>query len=68
MVIGDELSYSDLYAALQGVEGAMGRKISPIFLSPKDWRRKAAEKGSFIGRIKVLPKILVFGSESDLRP
>jgi predicted nucleotidyltransferase len=68
MVIGEELSYSELYAVLQSVEEALGRKISPTFLSPKDWRRKAAEKGSFVSKIKILPKILIFGSENDLQP
>jgi predicted nucleotidyltransferase len=66
MVIGDALSYSELYAALQNVEEALGRKISPTFLAPKDWRRKAAEKGSFIDKIKALPKIFIFGSEAEL--
>jgi len=66
MVIGDELSYSDLYAALQDVENALGRKVSPKFLSLKDWRRKASDKGSFISKVNVLPKIFVFGSEKDL--
>jgi predicted nucleotidyltransferase len=67
MVIGDALSYSELYAALQDVEDALGRKVSPTFLSLKAWRRKAAEKGSFIGKVKALPKIFVFGSEQDLQ-
>jgi predicted nucleotidyltransferase len=68
MLIGDELSYSELYAALQNVETALGRKISPTFLSLKDWRRKAAAKGSFVSKIKILPKIFIFGSENDLQP
>ena len=67
MVIGDELSYSELYAALQNVENALARKVSPTFLSPKDWRRKASEKGSFISKIDALPKIFIFGSEKDLQ-
>ncbi|MGB8399107.1 nucleotidyltransferase domain-containing protein [Bradyrhizobium sp.] len=66
MVIGDELNYSELYAALQNVEDALGRKVSPTFLSPKDWRRKASQKGSFISKVNALPKIFVFGSEKDL--
>src|SRR5436309_1348559 len=57
MVIGDELGYSELYSALQNVENALGRKVSPKFLSPKDWRRKASQKGSFINKINALPKI-----------
>jgi predicted nucleotidyltransferase len=68
MVIGAGLNYSELYAALQDVEDALGRKLSPTFLSPKDWRRKVSEKGSFVGKISALPKIFVFGSEKDLEP
>jgi predicted nucleotidyltransferase/predicted transcriptional regulator with HTH domain len=67
MVIGDALSYSELYAALQDVENALGRKVNPTFLSLKDWRRKASDKGSFISKINALPKIFVFGSEQDLQ-
>jgi predicted nucleotidyltransferase len=66
MVIGDDLNYFELYAALQNVESALCRRVSPTFLSPKDWRRKAAEKGSFIGKVNALPKVFIFGSEKDL--
>ena len=66
MVIGDELNYSDLYAALQDVEDALGRKVSPVFLSLKDWRRKASEEGSFVSKVNLLPRIFVFGSEQEL--
>ncbi len=68
MIVGDELNYSELYAALQNVEHALHRKVSPTFLSLKDWQRKISEKGSFISKINALPKIFVFGSEKDLQP
>ena len=68
MVIGDELNYSELYTALQNAEDALRRKVSPTFLSPQDWRRKASGKTSFISKINALPKIFVFGSEKDLLP
>jgi hypothetical protein len=67
MVIGDGLNYSELYAALQNVEIMLGRKVSPTFLSSKDWRRKASEKGSFISKVNALPKLFVLGSEQDLQ-
>jgi predicted nucleotidyltransferase/predicted transcriptional regulator with HTH domain len=67
MVIGDELNYSELYAALQDAEAALGRKVSPTFLSMKDWRRKASDNGSFISKVNALSKIFVFGSEKDLQ-
>jgi len=67
MVIGDELSYSDLYDASQNVENALRRKVSPMFLSQRDWQRKASEKGSFVSKVNAQPKIFVLGSEKDLQ-
>ena len=66
MVIGDGLNYSELYAALQNVEDALGRKVSPTFLSLTDWQRKVSERGSLISKVNALPKIFVSGSEEDL--
>jgi predicted nucleotidyltransferase len=66
-VIGDELDYSELYTATQNAENILGRKVSPIFISPGDWKRKASQKGSFVNKISALPKVFLFGSEEDLR-
>jgi len=67
MVIGDELNYSEAYAATQNAENVLGRKVNAIFLSPDDWERKASQKGSFVNKISALPKTFLFGSEEDLR-
>ena len=67
MVIGNELSYSDLYSALQNAESVLLRKVSPIFLSTEEWRRKASEKCSFVGKIRTQPKIFIFGAEEDIQ-
>src|SRR5882757_3491793 len=67
MVIGDALNYSDLYNAAQSAEDKLRRKVNPLFLSSKDWQRKASDKGSVIGRIGGAPKIFIIGSEQDLR-
>jgi predicted nucleotidyltransferase len=66
MVVGERLNYSDLYSALQDVESGIGRQVSPMFLSMKDWRRKASGKGSFVGKLNESPKIFLIGSERDL--
>lgn len=68
IVIGDELNYSDLYTAAQSAEGKLRRKVNPLFLSPRDWRRKASNKGSVIAKINEAPKIFIMGSEKDLDP
>ena len=66
MVIGDDLNQLDLYTASQKAEQLLRRKVSPLFLSPKDWQRKASVKGSFINKISAQPKLFIFGSEKDL--
>jgi predicted nucleotidyltransferase len=68
MVVGDELDYSGVHAALQNAEDALHRSVSPTFLSFKDWRRKTSGKGSFVSKVNALPKIFVIGSEKDLEP
>jgi predicted nucleotidyltransferase len=68
MVIGDDLNYSDLYTALQNAESVLRHKVSPIFLSSDEWRRKVATKGSFISKVAALPKLFIFGAEKDIEP
>jgi predicted nucleotidyltransferase len=68
MVIGDGLSYQDIYAALQEAETIVGRPVNPTVLSVEDWRRKLTRKDSFASKVNGQPKIFVFGSESDLAP
>ncbi len=66
MVIGDELTYSDLYTAMQDAEEILKRPVKPNFLSTEDWRRKISHKNSFIVSIKAQPKLFIIGSENDL--
>lgn len=67
MVIGNDLDYAGLYSALQDAERKLSRKVNPTFLSPADWKRKAAEKGSFISKINAQPKIFIFGAAEDFQ-
>jgi len=66
IVIGDDLNYSDLYTAAQSAEDQLRRKVNPLFLSPKDWQRKASDRGSVASKISDSPKIFIIGSEKDL--
>jgi predicted nucleotidyltransferase len=66
MVIGDDLSYTDLYAGLQRAESTLRRSVNPTFLSHDDWRRKVGQKNSVIAKIITQPKLFIFGSQADL--
>jgi len=67
MVIGDDLTYGDLYAALQKAEKVLHRTVNPTFLSFDDWQRKLVTKDSVIAKIDAQPKLFVVGSKSDLK-
>jgi predicted nucleotidyltransferase len=67
MVIGDDLTYTDLYEGLQKAENTLGRRVNPTFLSIEDWRRKASHKDSIIAKLIMQPKIFIVGSETDLQ-
>lgn len=67
MVIGDDLTYSDLYAKLQKAENVLQRTVNPTFLSLDDWWRKLSTKDSVIAKIDAQPKLFVVGSENDLK-
>lgn len=67
MMIGSELSYGNIFGALQKVEKDLGRPINPNVMSPAEWRRKLDEKRSFVSRIAQQPKLFVYGSEDELQ-
>ncbi len=67
MVIGDDLTYGDLYASLQKAEKVLHRTVNPTFLSFDDWQRKLVTKDSVIAKINAQSKLFVVGSEGDLK-
>ncbi len=67
MVIGDNLTYTDLFEGLQKVEQVLRRPVNPTFLSFDEWRRKLSAKDSVIAKINAQPKLFIVGSEADLK-
>jgi predicted nucleotidyltransferase len=66
MIIGNDLSYSDIYTALQRVERGLLRKINPTLVTPTEWKTKLARKNPFITKVNQQPKRFVFGSNDEL--
>ena len=66
LVIGDDLNYSDLYAAAQQAEDKLRRRVRPLFMTAEDWRRRASDEGTVMNKISLSPKIFIVGSDRDL--
>ncbi len=66
MVIADDLSYADVYAALEIAETKLGRTISPTVQSPAEWQKKLVGKNAFTVKVSSQPKLVLIGNEADL--
>lgn len=66
MVIGDNLSYAEVYGALQSAEETLQRPIQVSLMTLRDWQRKLAAGSPFVTRILAQPKIPLIGSIDDL--
>lgn len=67
MLIGDDLTYADVFKLLQKAEKQLGRTINPTFYSPLDWKRKNKEHNNFINQIMKQPKIFLKGNDHELK-
>ncbi len=63
MIVSDNVSYVDAYAALQEAERLISRPINPTVMGIEEWRRNAGGPDSFAKRIAAQPRIFVLGSE-----
>lgn len=67
MVIGNDLTYTDLYEGLEKAEKTLRRPVNPTFLSVDEWRQKVGTKDSVIAKINAQPKLFIFGTDADLK-
>jgi hypothetical protein len=45
--------------AVQNAENVLRRKVSRIFLSQEDWRRKVSQSGSFVSKVAALTVTMI---------
>jgi hypothetical protein len=66
MIIGENLTYADMFQLLEKAELQLGRKINPTFYSPSEWLRKNKDGNDFVKKILKHPKIFLIGTEDEL--
>lgn len=64
LVVSDELSYPDLYDAIQAAEETLARPVNPTLMKTAEWSRKRKESDSFAKRIAGQPRLFVIGNEN----
>jgi len=66
MVIGEGLTYSEIFLALQEPEATLARPISQNLMTCDEWTRKLTNKSSFVTRVLIQPKLFIVGTEDDI--
>jgi predicted nucleotidyltransferase len=66
MVICDDLSYSDLYSALQEAEATLRRPVHVSLETAAEWKHKLASENPFVTKVQAQPRIPLIGSADDL--
>lgn len=66
MVVSDEISYGELFTALEDASAALGRQVNPTILSRAKFRKRIANQESFLTRVMGQPKIWILGADSGL--
>ena len=66
MIIGDNLTYADIFQLLEKAETQLNRKVNPTFYSPSEWIRKKEEGNNFIVKVRTQLKIFLIGTEDEL--
>ena len=65
MIIGDGLSYTDLFSALEACEATLGRHVNPTIYTLDEFDKKRGTNG-FLKRVLAQNKIFLIGSEAEL--
>lgn len=67
LIIGKNISYSDIYQLLEKIEQQLGRKINPTCYDTVEWQNKCRRKNHFINKVIEQEKMFLIGSEDELR-
>ncbi len=66
MVVSDELTYIDLFAALEPAVEQLARVVNPTVYSRAELERRIEAKNSFVCRVLEQDKIWVIGGDDDI--
>lgn len=66
MIVSDELTYADLFQALQSVESRLARPVNPTMYTRADWAARREAGNAFVNRVLAQPRLWLIGGEADL--
>lgn len=61
MLVGKNLMLSKVLELMMPLEAQLGRKINPTLLTPAEFKRRRAERDSFVNRVLAQPTLPLMG-------
>src|SRR3546814_16720243 len=65
MLISNEVSYGELFSALEDASTKLGRPVNPTILTHEEFDKRLANKESLLTRVMEQPKIWNIGERSE---
>lgn len=66
MIISDRVTYADVFAVLETLVPALGRRVNPTVYTAAEFSKRARAENAFVTRVLEQPKVWLIGSENDL--
>ena len=66
MIVSKDLSYADVFGALESATATLGRKVNPTLYMPAEMVKRINNDNAFVTRVLTQPKIWLLGNEEQL--
>lgn len=67
MVVSDDLTYGEVFGALEETATRLGRKVNPTVYTRREFQARLKQGNAFITRVLEQPRIWLMGDEHALR-
>jgi len=66
MIVSKDLSYGDLFLALEDVSSRLGRTVNPTIYTPSEIEKRLTDGDGFLNRVMEQEKIWLLGGQDDI--
>ena len=66
IIISDDVTYSDAFAALEPISTRLGRTVNPTVYTRRELAKRIKGDNAFVTRVLAQPKVWLIGTDNDL--
>lgn len=66
MLVSEDVSYPELFMAIEGLNEQLGRKVNPTVYTPAELTQRVARGDAFLQRVLAQPRIWLMGGDDVL--